>query len=468
MSEDNGTRATAVGGATPARLLALEATRQVREHDAYARNVVAKLIDPARLPEKERAFATLLVYGVVSTRGVLDKIINQNMRRPSDITAEVRDAMRISTYEMTYLDKSSYAAVDQGVELVRSVAPKAAGLANAVLRKVSDDIQGFPWGDVSTDSRSMAFSFGYPHWMVEQLLQQTSRDNVLDLLGATNSPAPVFLATNVFLTSDKDLLAELRDIDPVARLLGVPGCILTDDSAEVVTSALLRESRALVSDAAAQMVAWLASPAAGTDLLEVGSGRGTKTIMLQCDCVRRFNATAHIYSIDDHGFKKDVLARRLADFRVPDVTPVCADAFHLEDADGLPAAFDAIFIDAPCSGTGTLRRHPELIWNNTYEAICAMADQGANLIKAVSSRVKSGGSIIYSTCSVLREENGEVIDNFLRSPEGADFTLMPIAAELPAPFEDCLTPRGFFQSFPRRGGFDGHFAARLVRTSNAS
>ncbi len=126
------------------------------------REVMVRLVDEAPLSPEDRAFATRLVLGVVSTRGVLDDVLNRCMRTPHDVTDDVRDALQLSAYEIIFLEKSPHAAVDQGVELVRSIAPRAGGVANAVLRKVVAAKSRFPFGDPSSDIAAYARLHGFP------------------------------------------------------------------------------------------------------------------------------------------------------------------------------------------------------------------------------------------------------------------------------------------------------------------
>lgn len=446
--------------------MALQATEQIRERNAFAKQVVESMVEVSGLPEPERAFATLLTYGVVSCSGTLDEIIDANLKRPDDMHDDVRDCLRISTYEIIFLKKSPYAAVDQGVELVRTVAPKAAGLANAVLRKISESVSSFPWGDPSRDVEALARQYGYPTWIVELTIADRGRAEAQRMLEASaQETPPVFIGANPFLATDQEVRDSFIAKGINVRPCGVPGCFVAADGFAAVRCDVLESGHALVSDAAAQLVAALATPAAGQPFLEVGSGRGTKTILLQGNCKRATGATAQLYALDIHEFKGEVLCKRLELFEVPDVVSVTGDARDLDAIEGLPESFAGCLVDAPCSGLGTLRRHPEQRWRITPEAIRQLADDGFEILKAVSARVAPGGFIVYSTCTFTSEEDERVIERFLADEAGADFTVSSFAGKLPDDFNDRLTPEGYFRSMPQRGGADGHFAAKLVRRS---
>ena len=152
-------------------MAALDACRIVRERSAYAQDVIQATIDRSHIAPEDRAFATLLVLGVVSTEGVLDELIDRSLRSPRDVKPDVRDALRIAAYEMVFLKKEPYAVVDQGVELVRAVAPRAAGLGNAALRALTRVAAEFPFGDPATDDAAFARLCGFPQWLAELLVR---------------------------------------------------------------------------------------------------------------------------------------------------------------------------------------------------------------------------------------------------------------------------------------------------------
>lgn len=456
-------RKTTPRRASAARIMALQAIMQIRERKAYAKQVVETMVEQSGLPEQDRAFATLLTYGVVSCLGVLDEIIDDNLRRPGSIQEDVRDCLRISVYEIIFLKKSAYAAVDQGVELVKTVAPRAAGLANAVLRKISDSAKSFPWGDPTTDMDSLARSYGYPTWIVERAMEDRGRPEMQRMLEASSQETPpVFIAANPFRVSDAEAREQLQANGIMVRAMGPQGCFLANDGLAVARCGLFEDGTALVSDAAAQVVAMLAAPEQGSTYLEVGSGRGTKTILLQGNCLRASGGTAHLHALDIHDFKGEVLSERMMRYGVPDVVAVTGDVRDLDGIEGLPGSFDGCLIDAPCTGLGTLRRHPEQRWRVQPTDVEVLADNGLAMLVSVSGHIAPGGFIVYSTCTFTHAEDEGVIERFLASEAGKDFEVASFARKLPDDFNDCLTPEGFFRSMPRRGGADGHFAAKLV------
>ena len=446
--------------ASPARTAALEVGAAVRMRRAFAQDVIAKTIDRSSLSPEDRAFATKLALGVVSSEGTLDEVIDRCLKAPSDIKSDVRDALRVSTYEILFLEKSPHAAVDQGVELVRSVAPKAAGLANAVLRKIVAAKADFPFGDPGTDIAALARLNAFPLWLAERLVADLGEDAARLFMAASNEPAPVFVAVNSLKATDDEVVEVFGAVGaPLSPVSfgedAVPGCYRLAAPKALAAKAIERlftEGKILVSDAASQAVAYglFAGGACPATLLEIGAGRATKTILIQSDANRLGGRQIALSTLDNHEFKTKLLEERAKRYGVNVARAYTGDATDLGAVVG-DAGFDTVFIDAPCSGLGTLRRHPEIRWRITPSDIDALSQTGFGLLTSAAAHVNPGGSLVFSTCTVLREENEAVVRRFLESEQGAAYDLGSMLGR--RVFSTRLAPRSS----------DAHFAVRLVR-----
>ncbi len=458
-TNEDGTVRFYKNAASPARLAALQVTRIVRMREAYAQEIIETVVDSSSMSEADRAFATLLSLGVVSTYGVLDEIINRALDRPADAFSDVRDALRISTYELVFLGKQSHAAIDQGVELVRAISPSAHGLGNAILHRIERMRGEFPFGDPNTDLDALARVYAFPKWMTRRLIEDMGAKDAATFLRVSNDPAPLFIAVNALKATDEEVFETFARHDVVltpalANGAEVAGCFHVSNPrvlSEASIARLFEEGKILVSDASAQLIASrVLGDEKPSSVLEVGAGRGTKTILIQSDAQRRFGSQVDLTSLDLHEFKVGLLRDRARVYGAELADAVVGNATRLETVLG-DRAFSTVFVDAPCSGLGTLRRHPEIRWRINEQHIDAVAETSFAMLCSAAEHVEEGGRLVFSTCTVTYDENTGMVKRFLESPAGSRFSLAPLDG---AP---CISTK------LDEGSSDAHFAACFVR-----
>lgn len=444
---------------SPARTAALKVGTTVRTRKAYTQELISSLIDSSPMSSEDRAFATRLALGVTSSYGTLDEIIDRFLKPGTKLEPELRDALRISSYEILFLGKTAHAAVDQGVELVKSINPKASGLANAVLRKIVLAQKEFPFGDPQSDSRALARLHAFPYWMTELLIKELGYSGAELFMKASNEPAPVFLAVNTIKLSDESFETLMAEDGILVKKMNSPegileGCYRLLNSRDLLRSEvreLFDEGKILVSDAASQMVASLVLPREYPELfLEIGSGRGTKTILIQSNAYRKYDKQVPLQALDNKAFKIKLLSERMKRYGV------LIDAAYDSGGEELGSLFPsssvpAVFIDTPCSGLGTLRRHPEIRWRISASDISGFAERSLTLLSEAASRVAVGGLLSFSSCTVVREENEGVVNSFLKSKIGSSFSIVPVGDR------KCL------KTMLSPGSSDAHFAVRMLR-----
>lgn len=490
-------------GASPARRVALDILLDLEDSGGYARDALDASPEVRALDRRDAGLAMRLVLGVVASYGCLDDLIDAFSDKPERMNSRVRNALRIAAFELIYLGTEPRAAVSQGVELVRDRARSATGFANAVLRRIAecrdsyldaDDVreQGAR-GRFAASIVSLARRGGLPEWLTERIVDSIGFDSAEDLAAAEFEPAPVAVQVN---PHDNDAVEDLRRIvrgagnaregfgEPLANGITVqegqlPGAVLDVPSARLVGTDLLKRSGVAVCDLNAQVVA-TAALAEGR-CLEVGSGRGTKTFVMTAQA-RRLGIACSSVALELSRRKTSLNRRRLERAGLAEgVRFVTGDGCDLDqslrDIDGEAegrALFASVLVDAPCSGTGTMRRHPEIPWRLLPVDVDEdLPELQLALLTEAAGRVIPGGQLLYATCSVLKEENASVVNAFLASPAGAAFSLEPVsdapafrmdvckgAADYVRAHEDG---RGRFQTVPKPDGFDGHFCARMVR-----
>ena len=447
--------------AAASRRVALAPLGEIRRRDAYAREVLRTSMSMEALEPRDRALAERLIMGVMGSRGLLDATFGAHVKCGSRLEPQVRDALRLSTYELIFLAAPPAVAVSQGVELVRSVRPRAAGMANAVLRKVAREDAPARARAVerarnhATTVADLALASGYPEWLLERVWKQRGEPAATDFALSALDPAPVYVAEMSPLrgrdAGDIRFALEAAGLEP--RDVGETGVFRIEAPAGLSRSGLVQNGDLVVADLSAQSVALMVEPAPHKFVLEVGQGRGTKSLIMERAAMRRGGAM-RLVGIDTLEHKTKVSRRRMEDAGVSDwVRCLTLDGTTLGDdavSRSLGGPFDAVLVDAPCSGTGTLRRHPERTWSlSPGDVDCRLPSSlptlQMRLLEAAASQVSEGGALCYATCSVLREENEDVVEAFLASEAGAGF-------------EREGEP---FISSPIVDGPDGHFCVRL-------
>ncbi len=441
----------------PARAAALHVLARVRRDGAFSGPVLAAELSRAKLSADDAALATRLAYGTIGAEGVLDEAIDKHLR--GAVEPRIRDVLRLAAFELLFGRAPIYAIVDQAVGAARTVRPQAAGLVNAVVRRVSERAGSFPWGDPGEDPAALARLAGHPQWILDVAVASLGEDAAREMFACGLEPAPSFVRLDPFARDREATLMALRPGEPVSYppdgdcyVLGQPRAVYGVAASSAGWFAM---------DAAAQLAPRVVAPGPGMRILDVGAGRGNKTVCMQALAVAA-GGPAEITALDLNEGKSSALVRRLEESRVPRVAVITADAIDLATRFGTDA-FDAVLVDAPCSGLGTLRRYPEKRWRIGPETPGSLHALQVELVSAAARVVRSGGALVYSTCSIAREENGGVIDDLLASDVGSEFALEALTEVIPAEWGTFRDGRGCFQSWPRSGGPDGHFVALLRR-----
>lgn len=447
---------------TPARMTAFKLVKMVQEESISVHEAGRRLLPHAKLSAEDSSFAQLLATGVISTFGTLNMILNRILRNPDDVKPDVRLALCVSTYEIVFLKKQAHAAVDQGVELVRAIAPRATKLANYVLRRTNEFKKALPaFGEGTIEDDSIVA--GFPAWMVRSLVETRGEVWTRDFLAHSGEQtlvkggAPLWFTFNENRVDGAAALQSLveRGVDAAPETLALPKQTSVfrlknrKDVSEPLFAGLLKEGALVVSDYSAQAITALSLPSQKPErFLEIGAGRGTKTLMLQSMAKHAYGSQMNLTAVEVSPHKSSILDARCKRAHV-NAEVVTADATDLGGVDG---RFDAILLDAPCSGSGTMRRHPEIKWRITEEDVKAISRLELALLKEAAGKLADGGRLTYATCSVFKRENEDVIEAFLASDEGAEFEIESLGGKAK-----------YFFAKPTVGGPDVHFACILRR-----
>jgi 16S rRNA (cytosine967-C5)-methyltransferase len=441
-----------------ARGIAFDVLRRVEEGGAFAsRALDAALAAAGTIDPREVALATELVYGTLRRALALDGALAPHANRPLQaIDPAARVALRLGAYQLLHLRVAPHAAVGETVALVKGVQHgRAAGFVNAVLRALARDPRPAPAPDAVADPAGhLAATESLPRWLAEEWIAWLGVAEAAALARAMNEPAPLTLRS----PRRDHLLAALAaaGVDAAPAQRSPDGIVIGAGSVQAVA----RAAGAIpfqVQDEAAQLVSLFAAGSlrgADARVLDACAAPGGKTFHLS----ELLGPGGEVVAVEIHPRKADVL-RREAERRGVGVGArvrvICADASR--PIPGLaPGSFDAVLVDAPCSGLGTLRRHPELKLRRTPEDVARMAELQRGVLRTCAAYPRSGGTLTYSVCSLTRAEGPEIAatageNGLTRSPA-------------PPPFPgDVLTAEGDLLTLPSRHGCDGFYGVRLVR-----
>jgi 16S rRNA (cytosine967-C5)-methyltransferase len=435
-----------------ARGLAIEVLARVEATDAWLTPVLdARLSETPLRDARDAALVTELCYGATRRRLALDfALAGVSDRRLATLEDRVLAALRVGAYQLFYGRMPARAAVADTVQAIKEMGlGRAAGFVNAVLRRLSA-LAAQPLPPSEPLAAYLSAKESHPSWLVERWLNTFGQARTEEMLAADNQPPPLVLRANSTRTTRDELLAMLAEagLKPEATKASPEGVAL---SAQGRVESLLgyREGLWQVQDEAAQLVVQYAEVEAGARVLDVCAAPGGKT----CQLAER----GPVVALDLHARKLEGLraeATRLG--LLSRITLRAHDATHPLPADLGP--FDAVLLDAPCSGLGTLRRNPELRYRRTEADIPRLAALQKVLLERAQAAVAPGGLLVYAVCSTEPEEGPEQLAHFLEAFQ--DFSLAP-----PAGPAARATPqeKGCLRTLPGPEGRDGFFAARLRR-----
>jgi 16S rRNA (cytosine967-C5)-methyltransferase len=433
-----------------ARAAAFEILLRIENTDAYA----SELLHSARfakLSPADHGLVTELVLGVLRWRGVIDKHIAEHSTQTlGKLDLEVLTAIRLGAYQLLFLDRiPTHAAVNESVELVKQARKRsAAGMVNAVLRKI----------DNGSHDRNDA---SHPQWLVERWTRTYGSDIVRRICDHDNT-APkqtVHISVDQFnveaavpISLSDELRADGIRLEP-GNLLATASTVTSGD---ITHTKVFRKRGLIIQEEASQLVALLVG--IGNAILDCCAAPGGKTRI-----IAERNSDSIVVAMELHPHRAALLKKLVAN---DNVRVIAADVRRLP----VDKKFDRVLVDAPCSGTGTLARNPEIKWRLKAEDIFRLQGYQLEILSAAMSHVASHGRVIYSTCSLEPEENEEVVEKTRAA--NPDFRLMDCRSELQRLREnrelnidniDSLLSGPYLRTIPGVHASDGFFAAILEK-----
>ena len=425
---------------SPSRIAAFEILRKIETEQAFSSILLPQYEE--KLSVKDRALCHQITLGVLRNRIYLDRVIVV-LTKGKKLDSVIRTILEIGLFQLLFLDKiPDYSIINESVNLVqRAKKTSAKGFVNAVLRRATREKIILDFID---ETEKISIETSHPIWLIKKWIKQFGFEKTLELAKANNEIPPVcFRPTNKFSGDDKIF-------EHYKKSVFVENCFIAESFDEQLFN-LAVNGKIYFQDEASQMVGQAVEINDGEFFLDICAAPGSKTTQISA---KRKAQNAKFFAGDLHISRAKFLRENCLKQGINFVNTLLYDAEV-----SLPFAFesfDVVLIDAPCTGTGTIRHNPEIRYFLEEKDFEELSIKQLRILDNASKLVKRGGKLIYSTCSLEPEENETVIKNFLKS--NANFEI--IAPNVPARF---LTENGFARTFPSTDNMDGFFISALDR-----
>lgn len=433
------------------RLTVVKMLMKMDSSEAYSNLLLDHVFSEAELSDRDKAFAAALFYGVLERRLTLDHVIEMNSRIPFEkLDKAAVQILRTGLYQLMYMPSvPESAAVNESVKLCKKLKCfSAQGFVNGMLRSFIRNGKKISYLGMEPEKR-LSVEYSCPEWLTEKLLNEYGTDFTVRALKASVGKPPVYARVNTLKTTTDKLLAELAKHR--VRAVAFPGlenCIRLDKAGDIEKCAPFRQGLFHVQDISSQLCCLTLRPVVNETVLDVCAAPGGKSFTL----AELMGNNGTLYSMDLNDMRVGLIEDGAARLGIKIIKAMQNDASKFNGA--LPQA-DRVLCDVPCSGLGVIRRKPEIKYKDPAE-FAGLPEIQYQILETSARYVKPGGTLVYSTCTLSRDENDNVADRFAR--EHPEFTPIVQPVPYPAPGDHKRT------YCPDENGGDGFFTASFRRT----
>ena len=439
------------------RELAVRSLLLIWQDGGYSNIVVSRMIKKYALSDRDRRFYTELVYGTLRYMAMLDRAIGMLSKRSlQQMDAVCAAILRLGLYQLQYLDKvPPSAACYEAVALARKMGHEGmAKFVNAVLRNALRRPEVFVVPSRQEDEvLHLALTYHQQNWFIRRCLQQYGFEETVKLCRFFDTIPELCVRIQTQKISREKAMAMLAEKGIVTRPgRYAPESLYIETNDAVQNLELLTAGRAMIQDEASQLVAHVLDPQPGDVVLDVCAAPGGKTTHIASlggpDCL--------VYGADIYEHKLQLIRENAKKLQLSNIRTILQDAVRIGER--FPAKADRVLVDAPCSGLGILRRKLDLRWRKKEQDLIRLPSLQTRILNGAAACVKTGGILVYSTCTINTAENAAVVEAFLQ--RHTEFTLLRAG-------ETCSWPQPgkYIDVLPQRDGIDGFFIAKMRRDS---
>lgn len=438
-----------------ARRTAVKVLNEVLQKGAFSNIVLGRELNRSNLNDKDRALATEIVYGTLKYKYTIDTMLNYFIKSDLEkMDIDILNILRISFYQMVYLDKiPEFAIVNEAVELAKRSSVKGSRLVNGVLRNYLRNKDVDYCSNIKNNIEALSFKYSFPKWMVSLFINKYGNDYVERILCGLNMIPSITVRVNNLKIEYEEAWKQLEEKGyDIEEGKICPEAIIITKGRNIEDNPLFVDGLITVQDESAMMVAPSMDLQDNMTVLDLCSAPGGKT----CHIAEIMNNTGEVFAFDIHEGKLPLIKENAKRLGIKNIKCDTLDAAKYEPKYKEKA--DRVLIDVPCSGLGIIRKKPEIKWNKNTSATRELVEIQRQIMTNACKYVKPGGKLIYSTCTLNKEENEENIKWFIKKHN--DFSLEPIYF---GEVENIIYhEEGYMTILPDKY-MDGFFIAKMIK-----
>lgn len=430
------------------RETALKALYRIEYEDAYSNLALKEQLMGSLLDARDKALVSVLVYGVVQRKAELEYLISSFSKiKLKKISKYILLILKLGIYQLLYMDKIPVsAAVNESVRLAKRYGhASSAGFVNGVLRTIDREKNHLPQPKEHIEYLCVKYSF--PEKIVKRWIELFGEKFACELMQAMNMPPKMSLRVNTLKTDRKEIISRLPEAEEGKYL----DCAVLTAGFDIAKSNEYCEGLITAQDEAAMFAAYILNPNPGDMVIDMCAAPGGKTTHL----AQIMENKGSIIAFDIHEHKIELIKENAARLGVDIISAECRDTLKFDER--YKNSADRILVDAPCSGLGIIRRKPDIKWKK--EDTGELCEIQYKILENAAKYLKSGGELVYSTCTLERDENEGIIERFLK--EYSDFEMSDINKYLPDSIKKGKN--GCITFYPNVDGTDGFFIAKLKK-----
>jgi 16S rRNA (cytosine967-C5)-methyltransferase len=395
------------------REVALNIVNRVLTEGAYSNIVLSKELNESDLSDKDKALVTELVYGTLRRKNTLDTIISNFVKDISVMDNEVLNILRIAIYQMHFLDKvPEFAACNEAVELAKKLSVQDSKLVNGILRSYTKNPDEIDINGGIVDK--LAYQYSFEPWFIRMIYKQYGEENGRKVLQGLNQTPKITVRVNTAKADFDEVYDRLEEMEyDIEEGYVCPEAVIIKGGRSIENNQLFNEGLITVQDESAMIVAPVLDLENGDTVLDLCAAPGGKTTHI----AELLNGTGKVLAFDVHENKLSLIKENVERLGLNNVEVEVMDATKLNSK--YISSSDKVLIDVPCSGIGIIRKKPEIKWNKTRKSLKDLVPTQRKIMENAWAYLKYGGTMVYSTCTLNKEENEENIEWFLNKHKDA-------------------------------------------------